>query len=89
MKTSIVGYIVLPLSRAAVPVFAPTLEAAMQQGEWDWIARVWSDGTVTAGDQRDAGVCGMALGADYTVSSAAEWLCEQPASWLREKGISV
>jgi hypothetical protein len=88
-KKSIVGYIVIPLAPVAVPAFFPTHEAAMQQGEWDWIARVWSDGTVTAGNDITAGVCGMGLGGDYTVSRAAEWLPEQPGFWLREIGISL
>jgi len=89
MAKSIVGYIVLPSSRGGATTFVPTLEAAKQQGEWDWIARVWSDGTVTAGDDGEAGLCGMGMGGDYSVSRAAEWLAERPTWWLREKGISV
>jgi hypothetical protein len=90
MEKSIVGYIVLPSSRVGTIAFVPTLEAAKQRGEgWDWIARVWSDGTVTAGDDSEAGLCGMGLGGDYTVSRAAEWLAQRPARWLREQGITA
>jgi hypothetical protein len=62
LKKWIVGYIVIPLSRDGVPQFFPATKAAPRAGEWEWIARVRSDGTVTAGDQADAGVCGMGLG---------------------------
>jgi hypothetical protein len=50
---------------------------------------VWSGGTVTAGDDSEAGLCGMGLGGDYTVSRAAEWLAQRPARWLREQGIAA
>jgi hypothetical protein len=68
VQASIVGYIVLPLFPIGLPTFFPTLEAAMTQGECDWIARVWSDGTVTAGDRSDGGLCGMGL-----CASAPKW----------------
>ena len=78
-----------PCLETVCPQFFPTIKATPLAGEWDWIARVRSDGTVTASNDITAGVCGMGLGGDYTVSRAAEWLPEQPEFWLREIGISL
>jgi len=86
-----VGYIILPSSGTAEVIFVPTLDAAAQRrATWDWIvARVWSNGAVTAGDNLAAGHCTMGLGGDYSVSRAAEWLAQQPTTWLRELGIAM
>jgi len=86
---SIVGYVVLPSSPSGTIAFVPTLAAAKHRRDrWDWlVARVWSDGAVTAGDDRDAGFCGMGLGGDYNVGRAAEWLATRSAQWLRKNGI--
>jgi hypothetical protein len=91
VASSIVGYIVLPSSDTAEPAFVPTLDAAEQRrAAWDWlIARVWSDGAVTPGDRREAGHCPMGLGGDYAVSRAADWLAQQPATWLLARGITA
>ena len=69
--------------------FVPTLAAAKHRRDrWaSLVARVWSDGAVTAGDDREAGFCGMGLGGDYSVSRAAEWLATRSAQWLRKNGI--
>jgi len=86
---SIVGFFVLPSSPSGTIVFVPTLAVAKHRRDgWDClVARVWSDGAGTAGDDREAGFCGMGLGGDYNVGRAAEWLATRSAQWLRKNGI--